>query len=65
LKKIRRWAVTWSCTKCVWAASIFFQEKDGWGLRADNEKRNAAALFVIVCIFRTLADSMSSRFSIK
>jgi hypothetical protein len=41
-----------------------FSEKGGWGLRADSEKRNAAAL--LYCVhFRTLADSMSSRFSIK
>jgi hypothetical protein len=34
-----------------------FLKKDGWGLRADNEKRNAAAL--LYCVhFRTLADSI-------
>jgi len=38
--------ITWSCTKCVWAA-----EKRWMGARADSEKRNAAALLYCVCAF--------------
>jgi len=40
--------------KCVWAASIFLEKKDGWGLRADNEKRKQTVAFYCLLVFRTL-----------